>query len=346
MQPPLKLWIDLDHSPHVQVFRPILPEMKALGAEVMVTVRDFNQTVGMCRLWKIPHTVVGKHGGGSKIGKILNLIQRTGQLRRAVKAFRPDLAISHGSRTQIVAAKTMGVPSAVMMDYEYTEAHIFKSLPQAIIMPSAIPDELLRAQGFPMSKVRRYSGLKEELYLPLFRPEPEFRASIGVPEDAILATVRPSAMVANYHDARSEDILLDLLKRAVATPGVWPLFISRTKEDRAFVVNHFQPGQVHFLEQAVDGLQLIWQSDVLISGGGTMNREAAVLGVPVYSIFTGRRPYLDEHLAKQGRMQFVDALEKTSLVRFEKRTIPPSGPTVRSTLARDVARMILGCVEE
>ncbi|MBP7275693.1 MAG: DUF354 domain-containing protein [Kiritimatiellae bacterium] len=341
----MKIWIDLDHSPHVQVFRPILPELRKLGADILVTVRDFNQTVGMCRLWNIPHTVVGKHGGGKKMGKILNLIQRAGQLRRVAASFHPDLAISHGSRTQIVAAKTMGVPSLVMMDYEYTEAHIFKSLPRVILMPSPIPDEVLRAQNFPMPKVRRYEGLKEELYLPLFQPEPGFRKTLGVPEDSILVTIRPSAMVANYHDARSEDILLELLRRAVATPGAWPLFISRTREDRDFVGTHFAPGQVHFLEQAVDGLQLIWQSDVLISGGGTMNREAAVLGVPVYSIFTGRRPYLDEYLAKKGRMQFVDTPDKVGLVRFEKRHIPPSGPAVRGTLAKDVAQMILRCVE-
>jgi uncharacterized protein len=341
-----KIWVDLDHSPHVQVFRPLLTEFRRAGAEVLVTVRDFNQTVGMCRLWNIPHTVVGKHGGGTKTGKILNLIQRAWQLRRVASRFKPDVAVSHGSRTQIVAAKTMGVPSVVMMDYEYTEAHIFKSLPRRILMPAPIPEELLRTQGFPLHKVRRYDGLKEELYLPLFKPEPGFRRGIGVPEEALLVTIRPSAMVANYHDARSEDILLELLKRAVATPGAWPLFISRTREDRAFVTRHFPPGQVHFLEQAVDGLQLIWQSDVLISGGGTMNREAAVLGVPVYSIFTGRRPFLDEHLAAQGRMRFVDAMDKIHLVQFDKRSIPPSGPTVRSTLARDVAQMILRCVEE
>lgn len=337
----MKVWIDLDHSPHVQVFRPILPELQKLGARFLVTVRDFNQTVGMCRLWNIPHTVVGKHGGGSKTGKILNLLHRTAQLRRAVRSFGPELAVSHGSRTQIVAAKTMGIPSVVMMDYEYTEAHIFKSLTRAILMPRPIPDDVLRAQGFPMTKVRRYEGLKEELYLPLFRPEPGFRKSLGVPDESILITVRPSAMVANYHNARSEDILLNLLRRAVGTPGAWPLFISRTREDRAFLAKHFAPGQVHVLDQAVDGLQLIWQSDMLISGGGTMNREAAVLGVPVCSIFTGRRPFLDEYLARQGRMKFVDALDKADQMKFEKRAIPVSGPAVRHGLAEEVARLIL-----
>ena len=337
----MRIWIDLDHAPHVQVFRPLLPVLVDRGAEVLVTVRDFNQTVGMCRLWNIPHTVVGRHGGGTKAGKILNLVHRAWQLRRAVAPFRPDLAISHGSRTQIVAARLMGVPPVVMMDYEYTEAHIFKNLSRRILMPAPIPDDVLKAQGFPLRKIRRYHGLKEELYLPLLQPELHYRARLGVPEDAILVTVRPSAMVANYHDARSEDILLKLLRRAVATPGVWPLFISRTKEDRAFVSDHFHPNHVHFLDQAVDGLQLIWHSDLLISGGGTMNREAAVLGVPVFSIFTGRRPYLDEYLAAQGRMRFVDTLDKAAGVRFEKRLIPAGGPAVRNELVSEVADLIL-----
>ncbi|MDZ4198627.1 MAG: DUF354 domain-containing protein [Kiritimatiellia bacterium] len=331
--------MDLDNVPHVPLFRPMLEVWKRRGENLLVTARNFQGTLELCRMWGIDHVAVGKHGGAGKIGKLTNLVERAAQLRRAVLPFKPDLAVSHGSRTQIVAAKWMGVPSIVMMDYLFTEAFFFKRLTRSILMPAAIPDERLIACGFPLHKVRRYNGFKEELYLPSFRPEPEFRASLNVPEEKILLTIRPSAIMANYHNPLSEQIVLSLLERALATTDVLPLVVSRTKADRSLIVERFGD-RVRFLDKPVDGLQLIWASDVFVSGGGTMNREAALLGVPAYSIFTGRRPYLDEYLAAQGRLIFADSLEKVAGISLKKRQIPVEGPAVRQGLAEEVADMI------
>lgn len=337
----MNLWIDLDNAPHVPLFRPLVREWKKRGVNLLVTARDFHGTLELCRMWGIDHVAVGKHGGAGRIGKITNLVERAAQLRKVAKPFRPDLAVSHGSRTQIVAAKWMGVPSVVMMDYEFTEAFFFKRFTRSILMPTAIPDERLIACGFPMRKVKRYDGFKEELYLPDFRPDPDFRATIGIPDDKILLTIRPSAMMANYHNPLSEQIVLALLERALADPVVLPLVVSRTQADRALILERFGD-RVRFLEKAVDGLQLIWASDVFVSGGGTMNREAALLGVPAYSIFTGRKPYLDEHLASQGKLDFVDSVEKAENLIWSKRDIPVEGPKIRTGIADEVAEMILG----
>jgi len=339
----MNLWIDLDNAPHAPLFRPLIAAWKRDGVNLLVTVRDFQGTLELCRLWGMDHVTVGRHGGAGKLGKLTNLVERAAQLRRAAKSFRPDLAVSHGSRTQIVAAKWMGVPSVVMLDYEYTEAFFFKRLTRSILMPAAIPSERLKQCGFPLPKVVRYSGFKEEFYLPQFKPDSGFRASMGMPEDRILLTIRPPAMTANYHNPTSERIVLDLLDRALADPAVFPLVVSRTKADRGLIAKRFG-SRVRFLEKAVDGLQLIWASDVFVSGGGTMNREAALLGVPTYSIFTGRKPYLDEHLAAQGKLTFVDTPGKVGLVRFEKRTIPAEVPKFNPGLAETVARMILDCI--
>lgn len=335
----MNLWIDLDNAPHVPLFRPLIEVWKKRGVNLLVTARDFHGTLELCRMWGIDHVAVGKHGGAGKFGKLANLFERAAQLSRVSKPFKPDLAVSHGSRTQIVAAKVMGVPSVVMMDYEFTEAFFFKRFTRTILMPAAIPEERLAACGFPMGKVTRYNGFKEELYLPAFKPDPGFRTSVGVPADKTLLTIRPSAMMANYHNPLSEQIVLSLLERALANPDVVPLVVSRTKADRALIVERFGD-RVRFLEKAVDGLQLIWASDVFVSGGGTMNREAALLGVPAYSIFTGRKPYLDEYLAKQGRLTFVDSLEKVGGIELRKRVIPAEGPLVRQGLAEEVAGMI------
>jgi predicted glycosyltransferase len=338
----MRIWFDLDNAPHVPLFRPVISELGRRGAETFVTARDFNRTLELCRFWNLPHTPVGAHGGKGRVGKVLNLFRRAAQLAAAVRrAGGADLAVSHGSRTQVVAARFMGIPSVVMMDYEYTEKFLFTRLGKRLLLPAAIPDDRLASCGFPMRKVERYDGFKEELYLPDFRPAPGFRASIGVPDDRILLTIRPSAMAANYHDPRSEKIVLALLEHALRRNDVHPLVVSRTRDDRELVRARFGD-RVPFLEKAVDGLQLIWHSDVFVSGGGTMNREAALLGVPVFSIFTGRRPYLDEHLASMGRLTFIETPEQVASIPLAKRTIPADCRAVPNRLVAHVCDRLAG----
>ncbi len=348
----MKIWIDLDHTPHVPLFRPIIEELQRRDIDVLVTARDFAQTVALLEMWGIDHVKVGRHGGSSKVGKVLNLFERSSQLISKVRKQKVDLAVSHGSRTMLVACKLLRIPAVTMMDYEYTEVGIFNALSKYMLMPEYIPEERLAPNGFKMEKVIRYPGYKEELYLPYFKPDPGFRASIGVPDGKTLVTIRPSAMYANYHDPLSEQILLKVIEKALEAPDAWPLIVSRIDKDKEFICERFGE-KVHFLEKAVDGLQLIWNSDVFISGGGTMNREAGLLAggaskqvdrcqlsvdkenprteqpsnsatcppasPAVYSIFTGRKPYLDEYLAEQGKMTFVDTLEKVDLIRIERR---------------------------
>jgi predicted glycosyltransferase len=291
-------------------------------------------------MWNIPHVTIGRHGGSSKIGKVFNLAQRSSQLIACVWGQKIDLAVSHGSRSQIVAARMLGIPSVAMDDYEYSEAWIANSLATWILMPKHIPEKRLQALGFCMRKLRRYSGYKEELYLPYFKPDPAFRASIGVPKGKMLVTIRPSAMYANYHDPLSEQILLKVIEKVLETPDAWPLIVSRIEKDKNFIRARFGD-QVHFLEKAVDGLQLIWNSDVFISGGGTMNREAGLLGVPVYSIFTGRKPYLDEYLAERGRLAFIDTLEKVSQIKIAKRDKPATFVPEQPELVKTVVDILM-----
>lgn len=340
----MTLWIDLDHTPHVPLFRPVIEELRKRGVEVLVTARDFAQTVALLEMWDISHVTIGRHGGSSKVGKVLNLFERSSQLIAYARKQKVDLAVSHGSRTQLAACKLLGIPSVLMLDYEYTESKIFNALCTWLLMPEYIPAERLQQSGFSLKKLKRYGGFKEELYLPYFKPDPAFRSTIGVPEGKMLVTIRPSAMYANYHDPLSEQILLKVIEKSLETTDAWPLIVSRIEKDKAFIRDRFGD-RVNFLEKAVDGLQLIWNSDVFISGGGTMNREAGLLasgagkrGVEVgesgsegvtdlntatspavYSIFTGRKPYLDEYLAEQGRLTFIDTLEKVDLIEIKAR---------------------------
>jgi predicted glycosyltransferase len=335
-----RIWIDLDNSPHVPLFRPVIEEFGKKGVECVITARDFAQTAQLLEFWGIPHTVIGKHGGKNKVGKVINLFERAGQLRKYMKGREIDIALSHGSRTQLVAAKFMGIESVLMMDYEYTEATIFKLFSDHILIPEYIPDERLGSVRIPLKKVMRYPGFKEELYLNDFSPEQGLREKLGIGVDRILVTIRPPAMEGNYHDSLSEHILIKILERLTGHDKAYPLVVRRTDMDGEFLRERFD-GRIHFLPHAVDGRQLIWTSDIFISGGGSMNREAALLGVPTYSIFTGRKPYLDEHLAGQGKLTFIDTMEKVDLLEIRKREIPGGYTSDNPGLAERVADIIL-----
>lgn len=337
------VWIDLDNSPHVPLFQPVIKQLMMQNVKLCVTARDFAQTKALLDFWKLDYTLIGKHGGKAKLKKIVNLFVRTGQLISHIKKnkLKIDLAVSHGSRTQLVACKLLGIKSVLMLDYEYTEKHIFNSLSTWLLMPEYIPTKLLDSLGFTTSKIITYPGFKEELYIPNFAPLANFRQNVlGIDDDSILLTLRPSAMVGNYHDSRSEKIILELIKKAISTPNTKILIVSRTKEDKNYLTKHFG-NKISFLEKAVDGLQLIWASDLFVSGGGTMNREAALMQVPVYSIFTGQKPYLDEYLASQNKLIFIDELDKLSSCEIKKRQITSIFEYKNKNLATWVANRII-----
>jgi predicted glycosyltransferase len=313
------VWIDLDNSPHVPLYEPIIKELEKRGEEYFITARDFAQTIDLCNMMNLKYTAIGKHGGKGKIAKVLNLFQRAEQLKKAIDGKKINLAISHGSRTQVIASKRMKIPSILMLDYEYTENKIFNIFADYILMPAYIPDEVLDKAGFNLKKIIRYNGFKEELYLNNFVPEDNFRKEIGIDENEILIVIRPPSLVGNYSNKHSESLFIDAIKFISETKAK-SMIISRTKEDRELINNLIKGKKnIKFLEKVVNGLQLIYAADIFLSGGGTMNREAALLGTETYSIFKGRKPYLDEYLEKVGKMRFINSKEDFKRIKIEKK---------------------------
>ncbi|MCE1165535.1 MAG: DUF354 domain-containing protein [Bacteroidetes bacterium] len=313
------IWFDLDNSPHVPVFRPLFGELKKNGIDFIVTARDYAQTKSLLDMWEIEHTLIGKHGGKSKAGKIANLLKRAGQLRNFIKGMDISAAVSHGSRTQVIAAKMMKIPSYVMLDYEYTESFIFNKLAARLLIPDLIPGERLKDAGFNLGKVIRYPGFKENLYLEDFIPDDEFRKKNGIPEEKILIVIRPPALLGNYHNKESEELFRKAVEYFTQSEDTYTIIISRTKEDAGLIKDFTSKGNVTLLKKPVDGLQLLYAADMTLSGGGTMNRESALLGTPTYSIFRGRKPYLDEHLESLGKLIFINKQKDIEQICIEKK---------------------------
>jgi len=314
------IWFDLDNTPHVPVFRNVIKELESKGVEHVITARDFAQTKELLELFRIKNKLIGVHAGENKINKILNLFVRSNQLIKHVESYQPKLAVSHGSRTQLVAARRLRIKSLLMFDYEYTESRIFNYLSTYLLSPKFIPTKRLLDAGFDTKKLITYNGFKEELYLNSFVAQSNFRDKLRVSNDSILVVLRPPSMVGNYHDAGSEKLLLEVIKHFLMHKLVVILIINRTNVEKELILKNLKLSeQLRFLEYAVDGLQLLHAADFTISGGGTMNRESALLGTETYSIFTGRRPYLDEYLQEMNRLQFIENNNDIQKIEIKKK---------------------------
>jgi predicted glycosyltransferase len=343
----MRVWIDLTNSPHVLVMRPVIEALERDGHEVRVTARDFAQTLGLLRRFEIPHTAIGRHRGERLAAKAGGLALRSGALLRwahaEARGSRPqppspssssasgrfDIALGHGSNDVSVAASLLRIPSATMFDYEWAtvQHQINCRLARAVVVPEAIPPERLDRYG-ARGKVRAYAGLKEEYYLADFEPNPAILAQLGLDPGRPIVVVRTPPEVSLYHRFENDlfaRVLERLREAADSAEGVQSVVLPRTSAQRAELA-----GVRGFVvpEQAIDAQSLIALCDLVISAGGTMNREAVALGVPVYTTFEGRLGAVDERLIAEGRLR---KLSDPSQIDLKKR--PPT--TARARIRRD-----------
>lgn len=318
--PGSKVWIDLDNSPHVPFFAPILEELEHKGVAIVLTARDCYQVCGLADLMRMNYRKIGRHYGKNMLMKLAGLGVRAMQLIPIALRERPSLAISHGSRSQLIACRLLRIPTVIIGDYEHSTIFAFVR-PNCLIVPEVIPAENL--EHF-RTKLLRYPGIKEDVYIARFRPDAGFRKRLGIPERKILVTVRPPATEAHYHVPESDELFSSVLNLLEHNPEVSVIFLPRNQRQGNRLLTQrpelFASGQAQIPDRVLDGLNLVWHSDLVISGGGTMNREAAALGVPVYSIFRGRIGAVDNYLAAQGRLTLVTNTEEVfTKIRLERR---------------------------
>jgi predicted glycosyltransferase len=316
----VKVWIDLTNSPHVLVMRPVIRDLESRGHRVEVTARDFAQTLGLLERFGIAHTAIGHHRGGGLIAKGRGLAARSLALTRWARGRGFDLAFGHGSNDITVAAAVLRIPSATMFDYEWAtvQHNVNCRLARAVVVPDAIPPERLYRYG-ARAKIRAYAGLKEEYYLADFEPDPAILGELSLDRARPIAVIRTPPAVSLYHRFEN-DLFAQVLERARQVQAV---VLPRTPEQRAQLI---QAGGFIVPERAIDAQSLIAHADVVISAGGTMNREAVALGTPVFTVFEGRLGAVDERLIAEGRLR---QLREPDQVVFAKRDVTATPPRVR-----------------
>lgn len=336
----MRIWIDLANSPHVPFFRALIPEFVARGHQIEITARDFAQTVELAmKAGMTPH-VIGGHGGGSLTGKAGNLIGRAGALRKWARDRGFDLALSHNSYAQIAAAAALGIKAVTLMDYEHQPAnHLAFRLASRVIVPRAFPAGELRRFGASLRKVKRYDGTKEDVYLADFAPDAAFAETLralGVASEDVLVVARPPAREALYH--RFENELFDeLLASLSSRDDVKTILLPRSEAQRA----EYETRKLNVImpREALDGANLIAAADLVVSAGGTMNREAAALGVPAVSVYAGKWAAIDEELVSEGRLQRLGSSDEIESLKIAKK--PGMNPRRATQVRKQIASMIL-----
>jgi predicted glycosyltransferase len=312
----MRVWIDVTNSPHVLFFRPLIELLRGRGDEVEVTAREYAQTLELLALHGIEPMVVGRHGGASTLGKARAMAERLPALHRFARGRGFDLALAHGSYDLTLTARRLGIPSATSFDYEFAwlQHQLGCRAARRVVVPDAIPPERLDRYGVGPKKIRRYPGLKEDYYLADLEPDPKVLDRLGVDRERVVVVLRPPPEVSLYH-RHANPLFPETLRALGSRDDVQAVVLPRVPGQREFVLDLGLPSVI-VPEHAVDAQSLIALADLVVSAGGTMNREAVSLAVPVYTVFGGRLGAVDEQLVREGRLR---ALQDPAAIQVRKR---------------------------
>jgi predicted glycosyltransferase len=314
----VKVWVDLTNTAHVLVLRPLVELLERDGHEVEITARPLSHTLELLEDWGHAHTTLGHHGGASRAGKAKAAAGRVAEMVRFGRGKKFDAALAHGSTDLPVASRVLRIPNSTMFDYEWAmlQHSVNCRLANRVLVPDAIPAERLRRYGARGKKLIRYPGLKEEYYMADFEPDEDVLRELGVDPQEPLAVVRTAPSYALYLGGSENDQMPALLRHL--NEQAQTVVLARTPEQRD-AIRALNLDRVIVPERAVDGRSLVAFADALVSAGGTMNREAAVLGTPVWSMFEGRMGAVDEQLAREGRLKFLSDPNEVKVTKRAER---------------------------
>jgi predicted glycosyltransferase len=291
--------------------------LRKQSIDLIVTARDFSYTRNLLQNADYDYYIC-KEGGKKKStsSKYLSVIKRGLELYRFIKGKDVIIACSFGSRAQIIACKLRNIPVISSEDYEYANM-IHAKFTKYTLIPSVIPKNRI---SIPENKLIHYDGYKEDMYMADYRPKD---IDLQIDASKVVVLFRPGDYYSHYqsHDYQSiEKGLLELFGRN--KEEVFLLVFPRHEEQRNYLAGYLNEYDIahDFPRTNYFGPDLIWKSDMIIGGGGTMLREACLLSVPAYSFFSGKTGAVDEDYVRQGKMALIRESDDLRKIRFVKCT--------------------------
>ena len=318
----MRVWVDCTAAAHPLVLRPIVERLRERGHEVEITAREYGQTLGVLERLGLDHEVIGRHADAGAAAKAFAVATRSAALGRWARPRRFGLALGHGSVDVAVVSAALRIPLAQMQDYEFAgiQRQVAFRAASRVLVPNAIPVDAMRRAGAAPRKLFRYPGLKEDYYLYDFSPDAAVLEELGIDRERLLVVVRPPPETSAYH-ARNP-LYEGVIERLAVEQTAQAVVIPRSGRQRSSLeALATRAGRRALIvpEDAIDAQSLVAYADLVVSAGGTMNREAVALGTPVYTMFSGRMGAVDRGLVESGRLL---VLREAAELELGRRTEP------------------------
>lgn len=341
----MRIWIDIENPPQVQYLLPLRPAFEKLGAEVVVTARDYGNTFELLEQAGGPFARIGASYGAAKWQKAAGLAGRTRQLVSHLRrSGRPDASVS-ASRAAAVAGRLLRHPSFVIIDYEYVFLGVQRLTRSYVLHPDVIEASAFRSKGIRERELVPFRGLKEDLSFAHVKPESEPAHDFAIADQGLVRVlVRPAAEESHYYREESGHMTLDLLKRLAGEERAVVVFSPRYPRQADYLSRFEWQNEPLVLDRAVPFVSLLKAVDLVVSSGGTMLREAAYLGVPAYSTFQGDVGAVDRHLESLGRLHLLSSPDDFDRIALTK--APPLAPLESNPqLVDELAQQVIATVQ-
>lgn len=314
------IWFDFENAPHCWVLKEIISYFQNKGIKTLNTARDFSYTIRLSEYLNIKIDKISSYKTSrTKTSKLLSVIARAMELRDFIKdkSIKPTIAISHGSRSQALAAWSLRIPVFSLDDYEYS-ARSFNHFVNSLLTPFPIPKE---AWGKFHKKVIHYPGLKEELYL--WNKDNYLNSSShnGF-EEKINIVFRPEGRFTHYSSIKSKMLQDSLIEHFANIKDAHIILLARDKIQEKEIEKFFQGKRVSYSipQNVLNGPSLLYNADLVIGGGGTMTRESSILETPSYSFFGGQLGHVDKYLVEKNKLVLLGSVNDIEKIKFEKKT--------------------------
>jgi len=348
----MEIWVDVCHTPHVLLVEPIIREFEKRGHPVVITTRDCFQICDLLDLRGFKYKIIGKHYGGNKVSKLYGILARSLQLLAFARKYNFKLTLSVGSPYQVLAAFLFRIPFIIINDYEHSSVfNIVRHIAHRMFFPTYIPDDVLKDRGIELEKVIKFPGLKEDIYLTDFKPDKSILKLLNNRiEDHTVILLRPPASEAHYHNPKNDQLMMQILDHFKKQPNLILVVIARGEKQRKQFLNYKEQvdgfgKRLVIPEKAIDTLSLLYYSDLMIGGGGTMNREAAALGVPTYSFFCGPMGGVDKYLQQADKLHFISSEDDILKINLQKKNNVAENNQKKQDLKSFVIKQILDSIE-
>lgn len=310
-----KVWFDITNTPHVHF---LLAIQKTLGEEItgyLFTTRDFSETVDLLRN-RLPDNnliILNTKYGKSYLSKLVSIITRLKRISEQKMNY--DLSISCGSEAAIWYSRLKGKRTIAFGDNDTARQWTYGRFVDYSFFPAAIDRNILERQGLK-NKLYQYHGLKEDIYISYFKPDKRFKSRIPFNEYIV---VRPENVHANYLRNSTVKSITPSLLRILANRGYKVIYLPRYTEDISYadgLDNIFIPNS------PINGLDLCYHSNAVITGAGTLAREAACLEVPAFSFYAGKELLaVDKQLINDNKIYYSrDPNDIADRIKYTKRS--------------------------